>query len=561
MDRSKQSRWQGFTHFLVSRHFCFALIGLGILLRLKHYLENRSFWVDEAYVAVSIVSRSWQEIIKHIPLFQHQPKLPLGFLLIEKSFVTLFGNHEMALRFFPFVCGIASLFLFYFLLKRHGSGPGVRVFALALFAVGEPLVYYAAELKQYSCDLCVALILFLILGNLGKEPIFLRRSCNVGMLGAFLMWMSNTSLFILASFGLIQVVGVCLRKQAKMLLAYMPAYLWWLASFCVLYFVSLRHMVSTQELTVMWRYFFMPLPFSWESVVWIKDVWLRMFYSPVGLSFPYLTAFIFIIGCVALYKRDQRSLCFYLLPIIFVLSAAMLHRYPFRGRMLLFLMPGILILLAEGILFVFSRTRYTKGVVGAGLVLVLLYQPVVTAGYYLVHPHCKQVHHVCREESRPVLRYLKKHYQPGDELFFNFSAQFPFWYYVGSLKMYEKIPYRYLGDYQGQILQGYTIGQFYEGVELWDGLPYARLRYQHDAYTEHGFFRRTAYDEELTPVFANGALLKGKLQGVARAWVVFIHDDPRGSNLVLKAFDQLGQRVRAEVREGAAVYLYEFHQR
>ena len=40
----------------LSRHAEWWLLALGVLLRLKHFLENRSLWLDESWVAVSAVS-------------------------------------------------------------------------------------------------------------------------------------------------------------------------------------------------------------------------------------------------------------------------------------------------------------------------------------------------------------------------------------------------------------------------------------------------------------------------------------------------------------------------
>ena len=72
-----------------------ALILLGVALRLRQYLALRSFWLDEAMLALNIVGRSFSGLLK--PLDYNQGG-PVGFLLAEKMVVNLLGNSELSLR-------------------------------------------------------------------------------------------------------------------------------------------------------------------------------------------------------------------------------------------------------------------------------------------------------------------------------------------------------------------------------------------------------------------------------------------------------------------------------
>ena len=65
--------------------------------------------------------------------------------------MTLLGPSEFALRLFPFLCGLASLLLFWRLAVRVLDGYAVPV-AVGLFSIGVPLVNYSAEVKQYGVD-------------------------------------------------------------------------------------------------------------------------------------------------------------------------------------------------------------------------------------------------------------------------------------------------------------------------------------------------------------------------------------------------------------------------
>ena len=145
----------------LKRHTPLLIILLGIMLRLDHFLENRALWLDEAYVAIDVTARSFRQILLNIPFDVDLPIASPGFLLIEKTSVLLLGNNEYAVRLFPLLCGILSLFLFDKLL-RLAAKPEVRVPALSLFVFAEGLIYYSAEAKRYSLDVFLALTLCLI---------------------------------------------------------------------------------------------------------------------------------------------------------------------------------------------------------------------------------------------------------------------------------------------------------------------------------------------------------------------------------------------------------------
>src|SRR5688572_9007696 len=117
------------------------LILFGAMLRLRQYLTGRSLWADEAMLALNIVGRDFSGMFQ--PL-DYDQGAPVGFLLVEKLFNLILGKHELALRLFPLLVGLLSLWLFYLLLQRLTSGAGLLL-ALALFAFNPRLVYYSSE--------------------------------------------------------------------------------------------------------------------------------------------------------------------------------------------------------------------------------------------------------------------------------------------------------------------------------------------------------------------------------------------------------------------------------
>jgi uncharacterized membrane protein len=135
---------------------------LGVALRVRAYLANRSLWFDEALSALNIVNRRFAELLQ--PL-DYEQAAPFGFLFAERLVVNLIGTSEYALRLFPLLCGIASVFIFWQLARQLLSRVGIVV-GLVIFSVSDQLIYYSSEVKPYSTDVAVALLLFWALARL-----------------------------------------------------------------------------------------------------------------------------------------------------------------------------------------------------------------------------------------------------------------------------------------------------------------------------------------------------------------------------------------------------------
>ena len=72
------------------------------------------------------------------------------------------------------------------------------------------------------------------------------------------------------------------------------------------------------------------------------------------------------------------------LPGLFALAAAYLHLYPFHGRLVLFLVPSLLLLIAEGAGW--FRETIGGGVPWAVVLAALFLFPSLGALYHLVEP-------------------------------------------------------------------------------------------------------------------------------------------------------------------------------
>lgn len=471
------------------------IIGFGIALRCAQYLANRSLWLDESFLALNVVQRSFAQL--WCPL-DHVQGAPIGFLLIEKLAVQSFGNNEYALRLFPFLCGILSLFLFY-KVATLCIKPKAILIGLGLFALSGPLISYSSEVKQYSSDVTIALLLYWVsLKYWQQGRLTLRHVLFWGVLGAVGIWYSHPSVFLLAgiggSFGLLW----CREKRWKELSYLSIATSIWVLSFAIFYFISLRHLTDDGRLVEFWAGSFMPLfPKSIADLQWFVGKFFGILVMPGGLRLSGIAALAFIVGCCSMAREEQCKFFLFTFPIFFVLLASGLQKYPFEGRLLLFLVPAVLLLVATGTEQIWERARQGGDLIGVTFIGLLFVHPLSEAGLHLVKP---RVH----EEIKPVISYVREHWQEGDVLYLYYAASFAFKYYQG----------RY----------GFTDDEYIVGVDAGDG-----WKHVHDL---------------------------DKLQDRERAWILFSHVTNNEEPLFLYHLDRLGIQLDSLNTPGASVYLY-----
>jgi hypothetical protein len=429
-------------------------VGLGCLLRLVQYGLNRSLWMDEAYLALNILHRSWAGLFQTLDNHQGAPVI---FLLLEKSAVHLLGSSEYALRLLPLLAGLASLFLFYNLAGKAITGMAVPL-AMGLYAISPSLIYYSSELKQYSCDAAIAILLYCLAieGSAGKwKPL---RVALLGLVGSVAIWASHPATFMLAGIGATLAVVLVAQKNWSKLARISPAFLMWTASLGACYWIMLRHLAQDSVLLDYWKENFMPLPpRSVSDLKWFADSFFGFFGGTAGLEFAGLAAFVFLVGCISMYGRNRERLFLLLSPVLPTLLASGVHKYPFGGRLALFLMPAALLLMAEGAAQICNAAQAQLRVVGMVLIGLLFFDPGIYVLHHLAKPHTEIVRPgvMLPEEIKPIRAYLRTHEKPGD-LVYVFTESQPAWRYYTERDPSFPGDNVVMGAGSGSDLQNYT---------------------------------------------------------------------------------------------------------
>lgn len=366
------------------------LIAAGVFARVIRYFANRPLWADEAAVALTVLEHSFFEL--WVPRPEDPVVTPVGFLLLTKAVTLVLGGGELALRLAPFLAGLLSLPLFY-LVARELVGRKEALAALLLFSIAEPLIFYTSEMKQYSTDVWVGLLIswpgVRILCR-GATPGRVAAAALAGGLG---IWFSLPAVFVCG--GLVAALGVRVLARDSASSGWRPLALLSLtftASFLVCYFATLAPYHSNATLAGWWGTFYPPAPWSTEALAWYPRTFFGFFNDPVGFPAVGVAAAIYIAGAVRVARRDSPVLVLLLMPVALALAASALKLapfptsiqydlldgyYPFFGRVLLFSVPLALIVLGSGVslLLEFSGRRFFH--LGAVAIVVLLATPVL----------------------------------------------------------------------------------------------------------------------------------------------------------------------------------------
>lgn len=474
-----------------------SLVLAGFILRLRQYLVNRSLWLDEAMLADNIVSRTFGRLTEWL---DYDQQAPIGFLWLQKLSVTIFGNNEYALRLIPFAAGCLALVLMFVLSRRLSAFSGNT--ALALFAVSSAFVSYTSEAKQYIVDVTVAIGLltaYLHYDERGWKPPDYFWS---GVIGAAAVWFSHPAIFSLAGIGLLLFIKA-IRQRSALGWTLLTGGLW-LASFAAFYIFFLRRSVTADVLLDYWGSAFLPL--SSDAPNWLAGVFNGFFVFSAGLETPLLLNGILALAGLAALARKRTSLAAALtLPCLLALLASAFHAYPFTGRMILFLAPALILLLAEGVetlSTIFSRPRWLAWTIRLILAASLLFGPLTLAYENFTTPKL-------REHIRPTMEYLRNHLKEDDLVYVYYWAEPAVRYYAPKY--------------------GFTMDDFIIGAD------------HHD--------QPELYRPDLD-----------RLRGHKRVWVLFSHVYERGNfnerDYILDYLNSTGKLEREFRVPGTSVYLY-----
>ena len=371
-----------------------ALLLIGVALRSAHFLHGRGLWSDEVRLAINIMARSFTGLLH--PL-DYDQVAPIPFLWLTRATALIGGPNSYALRLWPFIAGLLLLVVMRRLaIRLLPAGPALL--ATALVTLSPIAIYYSAELKPYSIDALVAGGLISLALRLLQEPTSGRRWAVLLVAGAAGVVSSASAIVVLAAIGFGLMASPEIRATRAGWLRLIATGAIWLLAFLPAYLLVFHPGSSSSMMESGWeRHYLTPgtpdLLFRTEFLA--RTIFGRFFsVTPIGpYRFSPLASRLFCLvvaaGVVLLARRKGLAVAICVAgPIVMVLLGSAARVYPLWPRLVLFTLPGVALLVAEG----------TWGLLGAvvrgpwhqrfGLVAsLMLVTPAVRTGVrILMHP-------------------------------------------------------------------------------------------------------------------------------------------------------------------------------
>ncbi len=400
---------------------------LGIALRLWQYLANPSLWVDEAAVARNVLDRSAAHLFGPLDYGQVAPP---GFLLGVKLSTLLFGGTEYALRLVPLLAGLAGPILLY-RVAREILRPIGTIVATLLFSLAVPLIFFSANLKQYSSDVAVTLLVLAAALRIARSVFTPRSACGYALLFATLLFGSQTAVFATTAAGAALLVEAFAKRRPDRRLRLALVAGWAaLVLASAFYGRSLLTPADDAYLHRFWSSGFMP---RHGALAWLWIAVRNVFAGPpVRLAFdgslhyavPVLFVALFGIGAVALVRRSSLHGALVVGPIGLALLASAAQAFPWNPRLGLCLLPLFLLGIVAGAESVTSIGRWSS------LRLAPLLLVPFGAAALLDQPPPWTPEHL-----RPVMQQIRARWRPGDVLWVYYGAGQAFDYYAREIPL------------------------------------------------------------------------------------------------------------------------------
>ena len=412
----------------------------GAVVRARQYFSGRSLWVDEALVANDLAELSvFDSLTDRSPRSQ---LAPAGFWVVSHV-ADAISSAEWMLRLFPFFAGLALLAVAVVYAVRWIEHRLARALLVGVIALSPSLIYYSAEVKQYGVEALLGMVAVFAVA----ERASLSRLAAV-LLAFVMLAFSLPALLIVPVLGVLWFVTETRRRGADPAVRYLAApgaaiFTAWALAF------AWAQLAKPSIMQGFWADAFAPFPTSVSGIEWwarntvgLSHLTLSNLGVPLHVEDPaWLTAGARLVA-VALWglvgvggwravtalrqaRRTDRGVpsavtkWFAVVPVTAVIGtsfaiAAMLEVYPFRGRLILVLVPLVAVAAAHGLDVLLSPRpspgrvpqRLTESAAAAAAVVVAL-AAGLAAVTLLVDP-------TDRWDVEPAIEWIAANADPDD---------------------------------------------------------------------------------------------------------------------------------------------------
>ena len=403
---------------LLEELLVWAAVLAGIVARVDLWWQGRAFWRDELALVQSLDTYSLTGLLG--PLSDTQ-SAPPGWLLVERLVTTALGTGERAYRLIPLLAGCATLVLVALLARKFVLRTWTAAIPVLALATLPQLVFYSAQAKQYTTDmLLVTGLLLLAVGMLRRSGDPSRRREIVWYaLIAVGPWFSN-GFMLAAPLVAAWVAFVQWRRGVRSLMALLvrltvPGVSLLLAALWA------RHLTSLAPDFASYWMPFMRAGDRGRFWHWNRFLWEDFGIRELGFDRPWALV-LFVVpllglgaACARRWSRSTAPLL--VLPLLTAYAFALVSMYPFGRRLVLFCVPGVLVLAGVAVDAVVDGVRrlvpsWTAQV--AGLAAVVALGLVAWTTPASLDQNLRYAYGV--DDYRVALQFVKSRWKPGDVL-------------------------------------------------------------------------------------------------------------------------------------------------
>lgn len=401
------------TFKLLSWYFVtYVVLGLGLLLRIVVWGQQRSIVLDEANLIRNYVERSYGHLFHSLDYEQYAPPL---FSMVVKACIQTFGNNELSVRLFPLLCSMATLVLFRRLAQRWLPA-SFACLALAFVAFGFVFIDYATECKQYATDGFVALGLLEITHAISQRRLTIFLALLLTGLGMGAVWLSMPAVFVLAGIGLWWLTRSIRTQAYRSTMLLLSIGTGWAASFLVYFFWFLKPSAELSNLQNFHHEYFLAFPPRSTTDIQLLGKQLQLLVdraigkTTLALA---LAGIGFALGVWRAMKQRDESFWLFLFPTIACLTASALHYYSLIPRLTLFFLPLVIVLVFQGWALVTTR-RFLHLLVFGLTMIVLGNQQQLSRLFTPFYSDYAEV--------RTGLEYIAHEQRAGEAVFLNYNV-------------------------------------------------------------------------------------------------------------------------------------------
>lgn len=391
---------------------------LACIVRIYAYVSVRELDTDEFMLLSNVLRRNVLTLF--LPLDKMQSAPPL-FLIINKLLSYFIFPNEYSLRLISLLCGLFSIFLFYKLSKKIFTKNLPILISNFLFAINIRLIFYSQEFKQYSLEMMLGLISILFFSNLNiKDNLSYKKAIIFGSLMFIPLLLSVPYIFVLSAF-LVYNFIINPKSRKYILVSFIP----FVTLFLIYYLITLHpsQISMLSRYADFWKNGFILLNFN-EIY---KLITYNYNYFWGGERFALLHFAMMLSGIFLLAKKRSNINILMILSLLIAILASLIHVYPFKERIILYLVPYFIIFSTA----VFDFISFNKKPILYSLValcLVFSYSSYNYTFFKSLFESYVPYQPVGVRDRKLPLSYLKDHYKNNEIIVYNDASEDAFIY-------------------------------------------------------------------------------------------------------------------------------------